>query len=73
MENRKLLIQKKSELIKSKKQMNDITAVSVIDFIESDSNDIGVYKNMLQDLCNYKLSPPLATKKKDANTDNTIT
>lgn len=72
MKERELLKQKKIEFVKSKKEMKHITAVSVIEFIESESSNIKMYRCELQDLLNYKECPPLAIKKKDTDIDDTI-
>ncbi|AFS78658.1 hypothetical protein Curi_c16510 [Gottschalkia acidurici 9a] len=61
MNDRKLLIQKKANYIKAKNEMQEITAFTVVEFLEIDSIDMLKYREKLKDLTSRRICPSIAT------------
>lgn len=71
MSDRKEIIRKKSILLNMKKQIEKITSVSTIDFIEAESDEISRYAENISELHRYSY-PRLCTKKVDGDNNKLI-
>lgn len=64
MEDRKLLIKKKTALLKVKKKLELFKSFQTVDIIEADSDEITKYIEQLEDTCHYSY-PKLSIRKLD--------
>ncbi|WP_027629962.1 hypothetical protein [Ruminiclostridium cellobioparum] len=71
MDDRKEMIRKKSILLNMKKQIEEIKAVSIIDFLEAESEEVTKYSESVSELHKYSY-PRLCTRKMDGDNDNLV-
>lgn len=68
MDDRKQMIRKKTVLLNMKKQLENIQSLSVIDFIDAESEEVVKYSENASDLHSYNY-PLLCTMKMDGDND----
>lgn len=68
MEDRRLLIKKKTALSKVKRNLEQFKSFQIIDIIEAESEEISNYREQIEELNHYSY-PKLATRKFNKNND----